>query len=68
MSSMASGADHIDHVRTQFPYALIAAAFAIAFGYLPAGFGLSSWINLSLGVVFIFLFVRFAGKKVIQRA
>lgn len=67
MSSMASGADHIDHVRTQFPYAAMAAGFAIVFGYLPAGFGLSSWINLTLGVVFIFLLVRFAGKKVVMR-
>jgi len=29
ISSMASATDHIDHVRTQVPYALIAATFAI---------------------------------------
>jgi len=28
ISSMAAATDHIDHVRTQLPYALIAAAFA----------------------------------------
>jgi len=28
ISSMAAAADHIDHVRTQLPYALIAATFA----------------------------------------
>ncbi len=28
VASMASATDHIDHVRTQLPYALIAAAFA----------------------------------------
>ncbi len=37
ISSMASAADHIDHVRTQLPYALIAAGvsllFFVIFGY-----------------------------------
>ncbi len=30
MSSMAAGTDHIDHVRTQLPYALIAAGITVA--------------------------------------
>ena len=30
VASMASATDHIDHVRTQLPYALVAAAFATA--------------------------------------
>ena len=29
MSSMAGGCNHIDHVRTQLPYALLAAAVSI---------------------------------------
>jgi tetracycline resistance efflux pump len=37
VASMASATDHIDHVRTQLPYALIAAAFATA-GFLAFGF------------------------------
>jgi Na+/H+ antiporter NhaC len=35
VASMASATDHIDHVRTQLPYALVAAAFATA-GFLIA--------------------------------
>lgn len=35
VASMASATDHIDHVRTQLPYALIAAGFASA-GYFVA--------------------------------
>jgi Na+/H+ antiporter NhaC len=35
LSSVASGCDHIDHVRTQLPYALCTAAVAILCGYLP---------------------------------
>jgi len=37
ISSMASASDHIDHVRTQLPYALFAASVALIF-YLLAGF------------------------------
>jgi Na+/H+ antiporter NhaC len=33
ISSMASAADHIDHVRTQLPYALTAAGFSILLFY-----------------------------------
>jgi Na+/H+ antiporter NhaC len=36
ISSMASACDHIDHVRTQIPYALIAGGIAVA-GYLLIG-------------------------------
>jgi Na+/H+ antiporter NhaC len=37
MSSMASACDHVDHVRTQLPYALLAAGSAVLVGYLPTG-------------------------------
>ena len=36
LASMASASDHIEHVRTQLPYALIAAAIA-AVGFLLIG-------------------------------
>jgi Na+/H+ antiporter NhaC len=36
VASMAAATDHIDHVRTQLPYALVAAAFATA-GFLLLG-------------------------------
>ena len=52
MSSMASSCDHIDHVRTQLPYALLAAGTSVIFGYLPFSvFGLSPWVALPLTVV-----------------
>ena len=38
VASMASATDHIDHVRTQLPYALLAAAVA-ATGFLLLGIG-----------------------------
>jgi len=64
MSSMASGCDHSDHVRTQLPYALLAAAIAAVAGALPAGFGISPWISLAVGIVAIWVIVRLLGKKI----
>jgi len=39
ISSMASATDHIDHVRTQLPYALTAAVFSLLL-FLLFGFAL----------------------------
>ncbi|MFT7618588.1 MAG: Na+/H+ antiporter NhaC, partial [Planctomycetota bacterium] len=64
MSSMASGADHVDHVRTQMPYALTVAGIALVFGYLPAGFGVSSYILLPLGLAAVFAVLMIFGRKV----
>jgi Na+/H+ antiporter NhaC len=64
LSSMASGSDHVDHVRTQLPYALSAAAGAILLGYLPAAVGLPVWACLPVGVAVMWLTVRFVGRPV----
>ncbi len=64
MSSMASGADHVDHVRTQLPYAFIAAGVSVFIGYLFVGFSISPWIALLAGFATIFLIIRFLGKRV----
>jgi Na+/H+ antiporter NhaC len=64
LSSMASGCKHIDHVRTQIPYALLAAGTAILFGYLPSGFGLTPWIGLTLGAALLIIAPRFLMKPV----
>jgi Na+/H+ antiporter NhaC len=62
MSSMWSAVDHMDHVRTQLPYAITVGVISVFFGYLPAGFGLSPWISLCLGAVAIFALLRFFGR------
>lgn len=67
MSSMTSAADHIDHVRTQLPYAITVGFIAILVGYLPAGFGFPVWLSLIIGcgVLLIILFV--IGKNIRKR-
>jgi Na+/H+ antiporter NhaC len=65
LSSMASGCDHVDHVRTQLPYALLAAAVAVAAGYLPDAFlGTPPWLMLIIGVAVIALWTRFVARPV----
>ena len=63
LSSIASASDHVDHTRTQAPYALLCAAISIAIGYVPLGFGLSPWLSMLVGVVALIAFVRFVGKN-----
>lgn len=45
LSSQASGCDHIAHVVTQMPYAMI-AGLASALGVLAVGYGVSVWLVL----------------------
>jgi Na+/H+ antiporter NhaC len=66
MSSMASGADHIDHVRTQLPYALFGGLLSIVIGYIPIGFGVSPYLMLPIGILIILLSVRFLATKIHQ--
>ncbi len=49
LSSMASSSDHIDHVRTQIPYALTVGVVGMLVGDIPTAFGMSPWISLVVG-------------------
>jgi Na+/H+ antiporter NhaC len=51
MSSIASSVDHIEHVRTQFPYALTSMATSVVFGYVGVAFGLPIWAAFGLGAI-----------------
>ena len=63
LSSIASGCDHIEHVRTQMPYALLVGTVAIAFGTIPAGYGLPPWISLLVGGVILISVLRYFGRN-----
>ena len=62
LSSRASGCDHVAHVRTQMPYAMVVGVVCIIGGTIPAAFGVSPWISLVLGTVVIVAVVRSFGK------
>ena len=63
LSSIASGCDHIEHVRTQMPYALLVGAVAIGMGTIPGGYGLPPWISLIVGIAILVGLLRFFGRS-----
>jgi Na+/H+ antiporter NhaC len=63
MSSMASACDHIDHVRTQLPYAIVVALIAMTVGDIPTALGVSPWLALPVGVVVMFIVLRVFGRS-----
>jgi Na+/H+ antiporter NhaC len=63
LSSLASSCPHIEHVRTQLPYALTTGLLAIFLGSLPAAYGVSPWILYPAGLGSIFLIIHFLGKR-----
>ncbi len=64
LSSLASGSDHVDHVRTQLPYALSVAGVSGVCGYLPVGFGVAPWISLLIGAAAVVGLVFGLGRTV----
>jgi Na+/H+ antiporter NhaC len=68
LSSMASGCDHLDHVRTQLPYAVTIAAVATFVGVIPTAFGVPAWLALVAGIAVIWVIVRLVGKPVTSEA
>ena len=64
LSSAASRCRHIDHVRTQIPYALLAAGGALFLGYIPAIFlDLSPLISLGGGAALLAAFLLVFGRN-----
>jgi Na+/H+ antiporter NhaC len=63
LSSMASDCPHVDHVRTQLPYALIVAAASILLGTIPLAFGVSVWLLLPVGFVALAISLRLFGRR-----
>jgi len=64
LSSLASSCNHINHVRTQMPYALTVGSVAIVFGTIPAAFGVPFWITVPSGILTLYLIIGKLGKKI----
>lgn len=60
LSSAGAGCNHIDHVTTQMPYAIVSGVIAFA-GYLALGWTGSVWLGLTVvlaGLVLVYLVFR----------
>ena len=64
LSSQSCACDHVAHVVTQLPYALLVGAVSVIFGTLPLGWGVSVWLLLPLQAVALFAVLAIAGQKV----
>lgn len=64
MSSLASQCNHIEHVRTQFPYAISVGIVSLLIGTIPAAYGFSVILSYIIGFAILFLIIRYIGKLV----
>lgn len=63
LSSLATSCNHLDHVKTQMPYALTVGTVAIVIGSIPAAMGVSSLVTFPIGLVVLYGVVHFMGKE-----
>lgn len=64
LSSLACSCNHIQHVKTQMPYALTVAGVSLVGGILPIALGLPTIFAYILSIVLLILAIRLWGKKV----
>lgn len=62
MASAGAQCEHVNHVTTQLPYAVLAAVVSFV-TYIVAGFVKSAWIALPVGIV-LMLAVLFALRSI----
>jgi Na+/H+ antiporter NhaC len=64
LSSIASQCDHIEHVRTQLPYALVVGGVSILAGIMVTVIGFNIWIIYAISVSILALVVWYFGRRV----
>ena len=50
LSSLASSCNHLNHVRTQMPYALLVGVVSLLVGTIPGAYGVPVWILIPVGI------------------
>jgi ABC-type Mn2+/Zn2+ transport system permease subunit len=60
---MASQCSHIDHVKTQMPYAVLVGFVCILLGDLPTAYGLNPFISIVLIFSVLVAVLLLFGKK-----
>ncbi len=64
LSSLASDCNHLDHLRTQLPYAITVGLVSVALGYFSIIFPLPTIANFAIGIFILFLIIRVFGRVV----
>ena len=63
LSSLASNCDHIEHVRTQMPYALTVGGVVLVFGLVPLIWNIPLWIIYPVIIAVLYMIVKYFGKN-----
>jgi Na+/H+ antiporter NhaC len=64
LSSLATDCNHVDHVRTQLPYAIVVGIVATFVGTIPAAFGWPWYLTFPLSLALLIGIVLALGKKI----
>jgi Na+/H+ antiporter NhaC len=62
MASIFAGSDHIAHVKTQIPYAIVVAGISGVL-YLLSSFIQAGWLLLIIGIIALFITIKFLGNR-----
>jgi len=64
LSSTAAACDHMDHVRTQLPYAMLVGTVGLVLGSIGTALGLPHWVALPASVIVLAVILRIFGTPV----
>jgi Na+/H+ antiporter NhaC len=67
LSSLASNCNHIDHVKTQLPYALTVGGVSIIMTYCSTAFSIPFYLSFAVGLLLLLGVVFLIGKTVPTR-
>ena len=64
LSSLATGCNHMDHVTTQLPYAMLTGVIALLVCTLPVGYGMPWWLMMGIGGALLMSMYWFVSQPV----
>ncbi len=62
LSSLSTGCDHMEHVRTQIPYALTVGTVSLLVCTVPSAYGVPWWLTMLVAGALLWLILRVFGK------
>ena len=68
LSSVGSGCDHAEHVRTQLPYAMVAGVISLVCCSIPVGLGIAWSVCLLLGTVVCIASIWLFGRPLTEQS
>ncbi len=64
LSSLATDCNHIEHVRTQLPYALLVGVVSMIIGYFATLLGTPYLLNIGVGIAVLYGVIKVFGRKI----